>query len=233
MIKIYVTLVSILLLLCAAVLTTTVIADEASFLNGTITDVEGTPVQGALLYVYNSPDVRRTADFMTSLTSRDGEFSIMLPAGKYWLVARVKKGEEYGPLMPGDKHSGDPAEIELIAGGKENMDFIVADLRDAIKMKGESMDRPYKITGRIIDKNGEPLIKSYAIANRSSEMGRIPDFVSAWTDDRGRFTLYIPDGTYFLGGAEEFPPGGTYFMSQEIAVNADKSDMEIVKKETR
>ncbi len=224
------TILCILFLLLAAVMTTFVIAEEAAQLNGTITDVEGSPVQGAMLYVYNNTDVRRTADFISSPADQQGRFSIHVPAGKYWVVARVKKGEDYGPLMPGDKHSGDPVEIDLISAGTEELDFVVADLKDAIRMKKEAMDRPFKITGRIIDKHGEPLTNAYAIANRSSEVGRIPDYISAWTDERGRFTLYIPDGTYFLGGAMEFPPGRNYFISQEITANADKSGVEILKK---
>ncbi len=223
----------ILFIAFAAMLTTPVTAEEAAQLSGMISDVEGSPVQGAMLYVYNSPDVRRTAEFISSLTDKDGQFSIKVPAGKYWLVARVKKGEEYGPLMPGDKHSGDPVEIELVSEGKEELDFVVADLKDAIRMKKEAMDRSFKVTGRIIDKNGEPLTNAYAIANKSREITRIPDFLSAWIDGRGRFTLYLPEGKYYLGGAEEFPPGRSYFISQEITADADKSGIDIVKKETR
>jgi hypothetical protein len=184
-----------------------------------------------MLYVYNSPDVRRTADFISSPTNKDGQFSMEVPAGKYWLVARVKKGEDYGPLMPGDKHSGDPGEIELVPASEEEIDFIVSDLMEAIKMKKESMDRPFKITGRIIDKNGDPLTNAYAIANRKSELTRIPDFLSAWTDEQGRFTLYLPEGNYYLGGAEEFPPGRKFFISHNITADKDKSGIKIIRKE--
>ncbi len=221
----------ILFMAFATIITSSLCAEESAQLKGTIIDVEGSPVQGAMLYVYNSPDVRRTAEFI-SLSDKDGQFSIKVPAGKYWLIARVKKGEDYGPLMPGDRHSGDPVEIELVPAGKEEMDFVVADLKDAIRMKREAMDRPFKITGRIIDKNGDPLANVYAIANKSREITRFPDYISAWADDKGRFTLFIPEGKYYLGGAEEFPPGGRYFISQEISADADKSGIDIVKKET-
>lgn len=232
MMRVTIFIFSIMLLSITADAVPSAISEETAMLKGTISDMEGNAVQGALMYVYNSPDVRRTADFISSLTDKDGQFSIKVPAGKYWLVARIKKGEDYGPLMPGDKHSGDPIEIELVPAGEEEMDFVVADLMEAIKMKKEAMDRPLKITGRIINKNGEPLANVYAIANKSKEMSRIPDYLSAWTDDKGRFTLYIPEGNYYLGGAEEFPPGRSYFISQEITANADKSGIDIVKKET-
>ena len=211
-----------LLLSFAFIMTSSVNAEEAALLKGTISDVEGSPVQGAMLYVYNSLDVKRTADFISSPTNKDGRFSMEVPAGKYWLVAR-KKSEDYGLLMPGDKHSGDPEEVELISSGEEELIFVVADLREAIKMKKEAMDRPFKITGRRIDKNGDPLTNAYAIANKKSELTRIPDFLSSWTDEQGRFTLYLSEGNYYLGGAEEFPPGRKFFISHKISADKDKS----------
>jgi hypothetical protein len=153
-----------------------------------------------------------------------------LPHGKYWLVARLKKSKEYGPLMVGDRHSGDPEEIEIEPDSEVNMDFVVADLKEAIKMKREAVDRPFRISGKIIDKKGEPVTGAYAVAYKTKEMSRFPDYLSAWVDTEGRYTLYIPDGNYYIGGALTFPPDNNYFIHGEITVSSDESGIDIVKK---
>jgi hypothetical protein len=108
------------------------------------------------------------------------------------------------------------------------MDFVVADLKEAIRMKRESMERPFKITGRIIDENGTPVRSVYALANRNQELVGIPDYLSAWVDREGRYTLYVPGGKYFIGGAQIFPPGNNYFIYSETTIDADTSDLDIV-----
>ncbi len=62
-------------------------------------------------------------------------------------------------------------------------------------------------------------------------MTRIPDFLSAWTDEQGRFILYLPEENYYLGGAEEFPPGRKFFINHNISADKDKSGIKIIRKE--
>ncbi|HWR57264.1 MAG TPA: hypothetical protein VN328_00125 [Thermodesulfovibrionales bacterium] len=205
-------------------------AAEKSDLKGKITDIEGKAVEGVKVFLYDSRDVRRPADFISAGTGSDGLFHVVAPSGKYWVVARMKKAEGYGPLMPGDKHSGEPLEIELGPGAKVSMDFVVADLKEAagkrVKEKGGSV----KITGRIVDEKGSPVIRAYAIANRNERTSEIPDYISAWADNEGRYTMYVPRGRYYVGAALTFPPGQDHLMSGEMVVDSDRSDVVIVRK---
>lgn len=185
-------------------------------------------MEGARLFVYDSPAVRRPADFMCGPTGKEGLFRLVLPPGKYWAVARVKKTEGYGPLMPGDKHSGEPAEIDLAAGREVNQDFIVADLREAGKIKTRDREGPVKITGRVIDEKGSPITNGYAIANRTEKISGIPDYVSAWVDVEGRYTLYLPPGKYYLGSAVTFPPDQPLSLKGPVMLNADRSNLDII-----
>ncbi len=204
-------------------------AEEKPALKGKVSDVEGRAVEGAMVYAYDSPDVKRPADFMSARTDKDGLFRMVLPPGKYWLVARLKKGEEYGPLMPGDKHSGEPVVLDLASGQEADVNFTVADLKDARKIRTKDQERPVKISGRIVDEKGSPVSKAYAIANRSSTVGGIPDYLSAWVDHEGHYTLYIPRGRYYIGSAVTFPPGQASFMEGQITVDADRSDFDIIR----
>ena len=205
-------------------------AEGTAVLQGTVSDIKGNGVPGAMVFIYNSPEVRRTADFISAPTDKDGMFRVVVPQGKYWLVARLKKSKKYGPLMPGDRHSGDPEEIELDPGAEVNMDFVVADLKEAITMKREAAVRPFRISGKITDEKGAPVSGAYAIAFKTEEIPGIPDYLSAWVDAEGRYTLYIPEGEYYIGGALTFPPDKNYFVHGELMVDGDKTGIDIVKK---
>jgi hypothetical protein len=206
------------------------LAEEKPVLKGRVSDREGKAVVGAMVFVYDSPYVKRPADFISAHTDNDGLFRMVLPPGRYWLVARLKKTEGYGPLLPGDKHSGEPVEVELDPGAEVNTDFVVADLRDAIKIREKEREGPVKISGRIIDENGSPVIGAYVVADKKEKTAGIPDYLSAWVDREGRYTLYVPRGRYYVGSADSFPPVEDRFTNEEMTFDGDKSDVDIVRK---
>lgn len=209
------------------------LSEESVVYKGKISDVSGQSVQGANVYVYSSPDVRKPADFMSSASEESGLFRMVLPPGKYWAVARLKRAEGYGPLMRGDKHSGEPVEIELSAGRETDMDFVVADLGDAIearKVKARVGEGLVRISGRIIDEKGEPVTHAYAFANINEKLSRIPDYLSVWVDRDGRYTLYIPRGTYYVGGAVSFPMDSDEISWAKMTFDGHRSDVTIVRK---
>lgn len=208
-------------------------AGELPVLKGKVSDVNGLSVSGAMVYVYDSPQVRRTADFISPPADKNGIYRMVVPAGRYWAVARLKKSDEFGPLMPGDKHSGDAEEIEIDTAKEHVVDFTVADLKDAIQMKRDAVERPLRIMGRIIDEQGKPVTGAYAFANRNPEKAGIPDYLSSWVDDEGRYTLYVPKGTFYIGSAAEFPPAENSLIEhnkQEVYVEYDMSGFDIVQK---
>ncbi|MDA8241083.1 MAG: carboxypeptidase-like regulatory domain-containing protein [Nitrospiraceae bacterium] len=208
------------------------LAAEKSLLTGKVSDAAGRPVEGAMVFVYANASVRRSADFMSPPTDSDGVYRVFLPAGRYWAVARLKKTEGVGPLMPGDKHSGDPVEVDLTSENETGVDFTVADLKEAVGMRQKPREGSVKITGRITDEKGAPLVGVYAVVCRRKELSGMPDYLSAWVDDDGRYILYIPKGKYYLGSASAFPPGETYLMNGEIKADGDRSGVDIVRKTT-
>ncbi len=204
-------------------------AGEASVLKGKVSDADGRAVEGARVFAYDDQEVRRPANFMSAPTDVDGIFRMVLPAGKYWVVARLKKTEDYGPLMPGDKRS-EPAVAELAPGQEADMDFTVADLKEARRLRTQQQEKPVKVSGRIVDEKGSPVPKAYAIAQRGGAVTGIPDYLSAWVDSEGRYTLYLPRGTYFIGGATAFPPGQQYILQGKMVVDGDIPGVDIVMK---
>ncbi len=216
------------LTLLLALVCPTASAEGTAVFTGRVSDVDGRAVEGARVFVYGTPEVRRSADFISAPTDKDGRFRMVLPPGRFWSIARWKKGEDYGPLMPGDKHSGEPVEVEISSGREVAMDFTVADLKEAQKKKAREREGAVKISGTIVDENGAPVKGAYAFANRSETVSGIPEYLSAWVDDEGRYTLYLPRGKYYLGGAIAFPPGRSYALRGEMALDGDKSGVTIV-----
>ena len=56
------------------------------------------------------------------------------------------------------------------------------------------------IRGRLVDAEGRPIPGGFATAYDNAEMRRLPDHASTLSDEKGNFTLYLPEaGTYYLG----------------------------------
>ncbi|MBI5203474.1 MAG: carboxypeptidase regulatory-like domain-containing protein [Nitrospirae bacterium] len=203
-------------------------AGEKSILKGRVLDMGEKAVEAARIFVYNSPEIRRPSDFISANTDKDGRFHMFLPPGKYWAVARLKKTEGYGPLMPGDKHSGEAKEIVIAPGMEFEMDFTVSDLKEASRMKKRIKENYFKINGRIINEKGLPVRMAYVFANRNEKVSGVPDYLSAWTDEDGHYTLYLPKGRYYMGAAVTFPPGQNSLAGRVVFVESDKVGEDIV-----
>ena len=181
------------------------VASETHLLKAKVTDIEGRPLEGAKLFLYDSPVVRRPADFISSLSNRAGQVQVQLPPGKFWVVARYKVDGKYGPLLPGDRHSGEPFEVDM-TGQTVEADFAVADIREIGQKKRAGATEAVRLTGRVLDAEGVPVLNSLVFANRSKDITELPDFVSAWTGNDGRFEVYVAsDVTYYVGASRQFP----------------------------
>ncbi len=203
-------------------------AGEIAVFRGRVLDAEGNPVAGASLFVYNSPEVKRQADFVSSETARDGRFRMVLPPGTYWAVARLKKDKKYGPLRPGDKHSGDPETFELSTGTDFVKDFTVTDIREAARLVKKTRKDVVKIQGKIIDAVGLPVKDAYVAAWNTGGTSWFPDHLSAWTDDQGSYSLYLPPGRYSIGAAQHFPPDGENVLRRDVLVEKDSVNVNIL-----
>jgi hypothetical protein len=202
---------------------------ETGVLAGRVVDVGRKPVAGASIFVYTSSNIRRPADYISATTDGAGAFRIILPPGQYWAVARVRKGAElYGPLLPGDKHSGPPLETEVRSGETVEEEFIVADLRETSQLEVKLDTSFLRIGGVLLAEEGTPLVNAYAFARREATGSGIPEYVSAWTDGSGRYTLFLPAGTYWLGLARTFPPGPETVPWQKVVIDKPVENINIV-----
>lgn len=184
-------------------------ADEVRVV-GKVVDIEGKSVAGAELFMYGSPNTRRPADFISAKSGSDGVTVLVVPKGVYWGVARVRSGK-FGPLQLGDLHSGEPTEIDAATADVET-EFVVADIRDAGRRKGNIREGRLKVQVSVADAAGKPVSHAYVFADSNREVAGVPAYVSPWADSEGRCTLYLPAGKpYLLGAATVFPPEHAIF----------------------
>lgn len=219
-------LLAVLLFLSGSQITSA--ADEKPVLHGKIVDFNGKPLQGASVFVYDSPDIRRPVDFISPPSGKDGSYHMVLIPGDYWAIARYKKGRyAIGPLIMGDKTSGEPKIIKLAMAERLQLDFTVMDLMEAAKLKTKRRDDFFKVEGIVVDKDGTPLEMVYAFASNTEKPGEIPAFISSWTSSDGRFTLYLPKGNYHFGASATFPLADRYSLNPLIEINKDLQDVTI------
>lgn len=203
-------------------------AADSAVLQGRILDMSGNPVQGAEVYVYNSPQVKRPADFISKSTADDGRFHIVLPPGEYWALAISRKsGLRYGPLGMGDKHSGEPLILSFEKNDERDIDFVVLDLSEAARKQSKKSSETILISGRIVDSRGKPIHPAYLVADSRQEP-TIPAYISAWTDKQGVYTLYLPPGHYYIGAASVFPPARAVSLSRQVILEGDVTGLDVV-----
>lgn len=198
---------------------------EAALIRGRVVDVEGRPLAGVKLFVYDSANVRRPATFISPPSAADGATVITVPPGIYRVVARIKKDDSYGPLMPGDKHSGEPAVMDLTTEAELEQEFTVADIRDLGRRRQAIAVDSVRLSGLILDSDGKPVANAYVFASAVRDGSRIPDYISAWTGEDGRYAIIVPAGhKHYVGSATRFP-SPAWRSSTEVAPPDGTSDI--------
>jgi len=194
-------------------------AEDTFTLQGVISGISGEPVKDAELYIYGTPNTRRPADFISPKTGGTGVYRLVLPKAVYWGVARVKKGERYGPLLPGDRHSGEPVRIDPDSDPLLTLDFTVADMQELAQKREKGLDELVEISG-IITRDGKAAAEVYLFAQSGNITATLPEYFSGWTDESGRYTMKLPPGSYHIGCETEFPPPANSVAIQMITVTA-------------
>lgn len=184
------------------------------------------PVSGVKVFLYQEQNVRRPADFISPPTAADGKTAVTLPPGKYWAVARLKRDEKYGPLMPGDKHSGEPVELEVLAAGGSETEFTVTDIREAGEKRRTEQTDTRVVTGRVVTTSGSPVAGVWVYAHRARKIEDMPEYISAWTDSEGRYQIHVAAREQvYLGVARAFPPAGELLPSAVADIGSNKIDI--------
>jgi len=154
-----------------------------------------------------------------------GRFSIDLPAGRYFLVARKRAGgSRSGGLSPGDLNGIYPQNPVTVVRGQRQalatfpLAAIDAEVQAERQSAGTFTPTDTALTGQAVDADGRPVDGVYVFAYRDSRMVGKPVYISAPSDADGRFQLYLGSGgTYFIGARSAYggplEPGewvGTY-----------------------
>ena len=207
-----------------------VIAEVKPLIKSTVVDINGKPVPGAYIFFYDSEDTKRAVDLVSPVTDKNGYCKKAVPAGTYWVLARLKREGDFdmGPLMIEDKVSAYPLEIEVAPGEEHELDFTVMDLLDTVRTQTKKREDLNRVSGHVVNRNGEPVKKVFVFANRHDKAVLMPRYFSAWTDDDGLFSIYIPEGKYYLGISSEFAPNLKYTAQRMITVKGDLADQELV-----
>ena len=211
-----------LIVACVTLLCGAAFAADTFVLQGKITTLEGLGVADAEVYLYALKNTRRPADFISPKSDTGGSYRMVLPQGTYWAVARIKKGERFGPLMPGDRHSGEPVRIAPEGDGELTQDFTVADMQELAQKREKSREELVELSGTLTDAGGKGVAGAYVYARTGLLTATLPEYISAWTDESGRYRLKLPAGHYYLGSATTFPTPGGAAPIREIELPAGK-----------
>ena len=169
----------------------------------------GQPVQGTHIYAYTdySKNLIGVADHVSKGSSQDGSYLLKLPPGEYYIVARKRvSGANYGPIVTGDlyDHRFEQQILKIAESGMLEKDFELEKLSEPMFFQVFTEGQRKTLTGvrgRVFDEEGEAVQGAFATAYRTSDMKRLPDFVSTLTGDDGSFTLYLPTGGKWYIGA--------------------------------
>lgn len=181
----------------------------------------GAPLADAYVNIY--PDATSNllgpSQFISSPTDVAGRYSLEVPPGTYYVVARKRiSGQSAGPLSPGDYYSEHERVSTVVVTGKlAVVDLAVAPMKAPMFFKKQMapQEGTMGIRGVLLDAAGKPVPGSFAVAYVDQQMKRLPDFVSTLSDGQGNFTIYLPKaGAYYLGArihAWDMPrPGELY-----------------------
>lgn len=179
------------------------------------------PLEQAYVNIYadTMSNLLGPSQFLSRPTDKDGRYSVNVPPGTYYIVARKRMtGEATGPISPGDFYSEHQRIVTRVVPGKLSVvDLSVAAMRAPMFFKREVVDHETDtgIHGRLVDKSGQPVPGGFAMAYHDPDMKRLPDYASTLSDADGRFTIYLPAaGVYYVAArmqAWDMPqPGEPY-----------------------
>ena len=188
---------------------------------------DGASLAGAFVYVYAETGAGLMGPSYGAAvrTDADGSFHVGLPAGRFFLAARWRAdGSRVGEPAVGDlngTYAGNPIEVKL-GQTIDLLEFplfrVEPETRQERRAQGKFDATETGFTGRVIDADGVPKAGIYIFAYLDSRMTGKPTYISAPTDDSGRYVLHLGGGgIYFLGARSAFggplEPGewiGTY-----------------------
>ncbi len=184
---------------------------EAGRLAGVLTDTEGNPMKGVIVFFFNAdsgpppnPDIYWKAPDETTGTDGGGAFTVELPAGNYYFGARddvawthsgPPKGEDIYFLGIGPDSGLKTLNVKE---GDEN-DAGTISVKDLVKIVAGSESGITTIKGTVMNKDGEPaaevVVEAYSTLDAADEF----PYVSEYTGEEGTYTMKLhKGGKYYL-----------------------------------
>lgn len=209
-------LISLLLAACTTATNTTVTGDQIitrtidgqghTGISGRILlKTDGSPLTGAYVNIYPNTisNLLGPSQFISSPTGADGSYSIELPPGSYYIVARKRaSGLANGPLATGDYYSEHQRIIARVTKDKlTQVNLEMAEMKAPMFFKKDLTETRTDtgVRGVLLDAHDKPVAGGFAIAYTDDNLQRLPDFASTLTNQKGEFTLYLPQGgSYYL-----------------------------------
>jgi len=174
----------------------------------------GAPLGRAFVYVYTAADAGLIGPSYGEAVQVDGtgHFTIDLPAGRYYLVARRRAdGGRAGELAPGDLNGAYPGNpVEVRSGERLSLDDFPLSAIDPVvraerQAKGTFAATGTQLTGQVVDPAGEPVAGIHVFAYLDRRMVGKPVHISAPSGADGQFELHLgAGGTYFVGARSNY-----------------------------
>jgi hypothetical protein len=157
----------------------------------------GKPVGGAAVQIFlDAARYFRGPGYASAMTDGEGRFTIDLPPGRYYVVARHRKtAARVGPLNVGDLYGyypDNPVYLEEGVSATLELPLLTVEKEPSEALMEATVGSVLR--GRVTDPGGAPVEGVFACLYTSPEpMGR-PAFASEATDGRGRFQIRVTEG---------------------------------------
>ena len=181
---------------------------------------DGAPLSGAVVYAYTdlSSNLKGMGYTISSPSDEEGCYELPLPAGTYYLLARMRQGGgmAMGPLRSGDYIGYAPENPVRVTSGRVALRSIpVLEVPEKIDLLSSSLFGQTSLRGQIVDQAGQPVAGVRAVLYSDAQMFNRPGYVSQPTDAQGIFVLSFPHGgTYYLAARQQLggapAPGELY-----------------------
>jgi hypothetical protein len=181
---------------------------------------DGIPLPGAVVYAYTdlSSNLKGMGYTVSSPSDAEGRYELPLPAGTYYLLARMRQGGgmAMGPLRSGDYIGYAPTNpVRVTSDRVALLSIPVLEVPEKIDLLSSSLFGQTSLRGRILDQAGQPVAGVRAVLYSDPQMFNRPGYVSQPTDEQGVFVLSFPHGgTYYLAARQQLggapAPGELY-----------------------
>jgi hypothetical protein len=203
-------------------------------ISGKLMIKDGGPMGDSMIHFFNAetgpipnPDKYWMVPDDITETNQNGEFTIELREGKYYIgaIKRVSGKKEVGPPLIGDFFfiSQDEKGTPKLYIVKKGEDTNIGTISEATPFKGWVIkDKITAIEGSVLV-DGKPVEGALVFGYTLPTMVGKPDFVSDRADKDGKYILRVPEGGSYYLMARDLYGGGPPVEGAVMGVYGDKT----------